>query len=140
MKGKGREEGTSSTGIFRVGAWYLARGLYFGRSLEPLSVLPHPRCGVDYPPRLSLRYTGIMRNLLSIIGVLLLLVAIALLIYLGVDYVRLSAAASTLNRSYPNPIGYVVLTAIISLLSGLFFGLGLRSGGRRHEPEISPRP
>jgi cell division protein FtsW (lipid II flippase) len=80
-----------------------------------------------------------MRNFLSVIGALLLVVAIILLVYLSVDYVRLSAAASTLNRSYPNPIGYVVLTAIVSLLSGLFFGLGLRSG-RRDEPEISPRP
>ncbi|GEM86593.1 hypothetical protein [Meiothermus granaticius] len=81
-----------------------------------------------------------MRSFLSVIGALLLVVAIILLVYLSIDYVRLSAAASTLNRSYPNPIGYVALTMIVSLLSGLFFGLGLRSGRRNDsEGETNPR-
>jgi len=98
-------------------------------------------CGVDYSPSQGLGYTRIVRGFFSIIGVLLLLAAVALLIYLGVDYVRLSAAASTLNRTYPSPIGYVILTAIISLLSGLFFGLGLRSGPRsRRGDSVEPNP
>ncbi len=73
------------------------------------------------------------------LGGLLLLAVVGLLIYLSIDYVRLAAAASTLNKIYPNPIGWVVLTTIVALLSGLFFGLGLRSG-HRENPEISPRP
>ncbi|RYM40690.1 hypothetical protein EWH23_00755 [Meiothermus sp. PNK-Is4] len=51
-----------------------------------------------------------------------------------VDYVRLSAAASTLNRTYPNPMGMVVLTMLLCLASGFFLGLGVRFGRREEKP------
>ncbi|MER3479172.1 MAG: hypothetical protein C4327_01440 [Meiothermus sp.] len=68
------------------------------------------------------------------IGLALLVVALILLALLSVDYVRLSAAASTLNRTYPNPMGTVVLAMLLCLASGFFLGISVRLGRREEKP------
>ncbi|WP_157202907.1 hypothetical protein [Calidithermus chliarophilus] len=65
------------------------------------------------------------------LGLLLLLLALVFLIWNAIDLNNLATAASVLNRPYHNPIGRVLLTALLTLGAGFLLGLSVRGGGSR---------
>lgn len=75
-----------------------------------------------------------MGNVLSkvalYLGLLLLLLAVIFLIWNAIDLNNLATAASVLNRPYHNPIGRVLLSALLALGAGFLLGLSLRGGSR----------
>jgi Na+/proline symporter len=75
-----------------------------------------------------------MGNVLSkaalYLGLLLLLLAVIFLIWNAIDLNNLATAASVLNRPYHNPIGRVLISALLALGAGFLLGLSLRSGSR----------
>jgi|GEM_PF-5870692 uncharacterized integral membrane protein len=57
-----------------------------------------------------------------------LIVALILFIILLFNYAQLAAAASTLNRTWKDPIPEVVVVALLTFLSGFSLGMYLRRG------------
>jgi uncharacterized BrkB/YihY/UPF0761 family membrane protein len=69
-------------------------------------------------------------------GLLLILAAIIMMVTIGIETVKLVAAASTLSRTHHNPFGLEVATTVVTLVAGFFFGLRLGLGRRRRTDQV----
>lgn len=69
-------------------------------------------------------------------GLLLILAAIIMMVIVGVETVKLIAAASTLSRTHQSPFGLEVASAVVTLVAGFLFGLRLGLGRRRRADQM----